>query len=251
MKTYILSGIASIILAGLAHGQADDREMPIGDFERLEAGGRFNLVFEPGASPELRLSGDPDDIDDIEIEMRGNALKIRQHRGIRRFFGGYRNLDVTIHLSGPSVQHFEFSRGVDADLAGIEGEDLALNLSTGADVDIAGTCGHATVNVSTGADLDGREFDCRSLRINASTGSDAVVIAHDSLVANVSTGADVRSLTEPTNLRVNSSTGGDVHVNRDRRARRDGRQQDRQEGRHEGRHEDRESLQDGKSAGQP
>ncbi|WP_420432516.1 GIN domain-containing protein [Hyphobacterium sp.] len=212
MKTPLAGSLAAIVGASLAIAQSDNREVRIRDYQRLEAGGNFNVVFEPNAEPLLRLEGDADDIDDIEIDMRDGELIIRQHRGFRRFFGGYRSLDVTVYLTAPDVTAFDLSRGVDAEMTGIDSSELSINVSTGAAATFAGSCGHATVNVSTGADLDGRNFDCASLRVNASTGSDAIVNARDSLVANVSTGADVRTLTNPRDLRMNTSTGGDVHI---------------------------------------
>ena len=212
MKTLLAGSLAAILGASLAIAQSDNREFPIQDFQRLEAGGNFNVVFEPGGSVGMRIDGDPEDIDDLEIDMRDGELIIRQHRGFRRFFGGYRTLDVTVHLTAPDVTAFDLSRGVDAEITGIDSSELSINVSTGADATFAGTCGHATVNVSTGAELDGRRFDCASLRVNASTGSEATLKARDSLVANVSTGADVRTLNNPRNLRMNTSTGGDVHI---------------------------------------
>ncbi|WP_421786654.1 GIN domain-containing protein [Hyphobacterium sp.] len=249
MKILIASGVAAILLAAPALAQRETREVPVSEFDRLEAGGNFSLVFDASASAALRMEGDPDDMDDIEIDIRRGELEIRQHRGgFRRWFGGYRNLDVTVYVSGTQVTSFDLSRGVNAGLSSVDGDDLSINVSTGANARFEGVCGHVSVNVSTGADLNARDLECQSVRINASTGSDATVHAIESLVANVSTGADVRSPTDPAHLRLNTSTGGDVHVNRDRRARRDGRHQgrdQRDDDRQDSRHEDRDILKDG------
>ncbi|MEE2524917.1 head GIN domain-containing protein [Hyphobacterium sp. HN65] len=212
MKNWLFGGIATLVLAGTAAAQSDDRNINIGNFERLDAGGRFEIVFTPGDRPGLRFEGDADDIDDIEYELNGGELEIRQNRRFFRWFGGDRRLDVTIHVTGPGVGSFHFSRGVDARLDGIDSEELNLSASTGADVDAGGNCSYVDLNASTGAELDGRDLSCANVDVNASTGASVTVNATESLDANVSTGADVRSLSRPANISINTSTGGDVHM---------------------------------------
>ena len=252
MKNWFIGGIATIVLAGGVSAQSDNREVPVENIDRLDAGGKFDLVYVPGDRASLRFEGDVDDIDDLDIDIRDGELEIRQTGGIRRWFGGYRNLDVTVYVTGPDVRSFSFSRGIDAELNELAIADIRLNVSTGASVDAQGTCDSADINISTGADLDGRDLVCGRVSVNASTGSDMSINAQDSLTASVSTGADVRSLTDPRDLRIRTSTGGDVHVNgrrgasrNDRHRDRGNRRADRHEDRHEGRHEGRVILQEG------
>lgn len=235
MKNWLIGGIATLALAGGALAQSDNREVPVDNIDRLDAGGQFDLVYVPGDRASLRLEGDTDDIDDLDIDIRNGELEIRQRGSIRRWFGRRRNLDVTVYVSGPDVRSFNFSRGLDADLNDLAASDIRLNVSTGALVDARGTCESADINISTGADLDGAGLVCGRVSVNASTGSDMTINAQDSLVASVSTGADVRSLTDPGDLRIRTSTGGDVHVNGRRGASRNDRHADRHEDRHEGR----------------
>lgn len=248
MKNWLIGGIATLALAGSAAGQSDNREVPVDNLDRLDAGGNFDLVYTPGDQPSLRFEGDTDDIDDLDIDIRNGELEIRQRGSIRRWFGRRRSLEVTVYVTGPDVRSFNFSRGIDAELNDLAAGDIRLNVSTGASVDARGTCESADINMSTGSDLDGRDLVCERVSVNASTGSDITINAQDSLTANVSTGADVRSLTDPRDLRIRTSTGGDVHVSGRRGASRSDRHRDREDrraDRHEDRHEGRVILQEG------
>jgi len=206
----------TLALAGAASAQNSVEENTVPAFRSLDAGGNFTLRFEPSDTPMVRLEGDGDDFEDIEVESDGDRLEIRQDSGALSWFGRRRNLDVTVIVSGPGVDVFEFSRGVDARLSGIALDDVSLHVSTGADANVSGRCGAARIHVSTGANLDGRNFVCDSIRAHASTGADMAIAAEAELVAHASTGGDIRSVTEPTRLRMHTSTGGDVHVRRQR-----------------------------------
>jgi hypothetical protein len=206
----------TLALAGAAAAQDSVEENTVRAFRSLDAGGNFTLRFEPSDTAMVRLEGDGDDFEDIEVDTDGDRLEIRQDGGALSWFGRRRNLDVIVIVSGPGVETFEFSRGLDANLSGIALDDISLHVSTGADANISGRCGSARIHVSTGANLDGRNFVCESIRAHASTGADMAIAAETELVAHASTGGDIRSVTEPTRLRMHTSTGGDVHVRRQR-----------------------------------
>jgi len=205
-----LAAAASLSSLALAQSTSDARS--IDSFEQLDAGGNFDLRFEPSETASIRFEGDADDIAKIDIDESGDQLEIRQRRGASGWFGRRRDLDVVVYVSGPNVSSFQFSRGVDAQVSSIRSDDISINVSTGANVDFEGNCVTARINTSTGGQLDGLNFTCDSVTANASTGSDLSINAQNALRANVSTGADVRSLTHPADLNVRSSTGGDVHI---------------------------------------
>ncbi|WP_394694652.1 GIN domain-containing protein [Hyphobacterium sp.] len=212
MMKYAFSALVAIGLAGTAAAQSATTQRSIDNFRHLDAGGNFDIRFEPSDVASLRFEGDVDDIDDIEIDLRGDTLEIRQDRGALGWFGRRRHLNLTVYVSGPGVSSFEFSRGIDANISALEGDDIAIRVSTGADAEFSGTCGTARINVSTGSDLDGRDLACGTIRANASTGATVTIDARDELVANASTGADIRSITRPQSLSVRSSTGGNVRA---------------------------------------
>jgi hypothetical protein len=247
MNILVTGGIAAIAVSAIVLAQSDNREVSIGDIDRIDAKGNYQLYFEPGDRASLRIAGDADDMDDLEIDIDNGELRLNQRGGIRRWFGGYRDLDITIYVTGPQVDSFAFARGLDADVSGLAGGDYTINLSTGSEGNFSGRCDFANINISTGAELDGRNFECSNVRVNASTGSDMVINAIESLTANASTGANVRSLTAPVDVRLNTSTGGDVDIDRsDRRERADRHEgrAERREQRNEERHRDRQVLQD-------
>jgi len=216
MHKSILTAAIAIGMAGTALAQTTVNEREIDAFRSLDVSGNFNVRFAPSDIASIRFDGDVDDIEDIEIDIDGDRLEIRQDGGAFSWFGRRRNLDVTVIVTGPGVEVFEFSRGVDADVTSIALDSVSIHASTGAALDIDGRCGSARIHVSTGANIDGRNLVCESIRAHASTGADMAIAAENELVAHASTGGDIRSVTSPVSLRMHTSTGGDVHVRRDR-----------------------------------
>lgn len=212
MMKYTFGALLAASLAGMAVGQSSSGDRLIDAFQHLDGGGNFDIHFEPSDVASIRFDGDADDIQHIEISQRGDTLEIRQDRGALGWFGRQRNLNVTVYISGPGVTSFDFSRGIDAQVVALESADISIRVSTGADADVSGTCEAARINVSTGANLDGRDLACASIRANASTGASARIDAREELVANASTGANIRSVTRPQSLSVRSNTGGNVRA---------------------------------------
>ena len=212
MMKYAISALLAAGLAGMAVAQSGTNDRSIDAFRHLDAGGNFNIRFEPSDVARLRYEGDAEDIEDIEIDHSGDTLEIRQDRGALGWFGRRRHLNATVYVSGPDVASFDFSRGIDANITSLDSDDIAIRASTGADAEFSGTCETARINVSTGANLDGRDLACASIRANASTGANVTIDARDALVANASTGAIIRSISRPESLSVRSSTGGNVRA---------------------------------------
>ncbi|WP_421791551.1 GIN domain-containing protein [Hyphobacterium sp.] len=210
--------IGALFVAGIsasavfAQSAQSTEERQIDRFNHLEMSGRFDVIFTPSDTPRLVMQGDPEDIRDIDISLRNGRLEIEQDRGVRRWFGRARDLDVVVFVEGPGVEEFDASRGMDAQINDLTLTNLDMDVSTGASVRVSGNCESGSFNVSTGASLNGRELDCGYVRANASTGASMRVNATDELHANVSTGADVYSMTSPDVFRSNTSTGGNVRI---------------------------------------
>lgn len=210
ISAFIVSSFAVASVAAQSGQSTEERQ--IEQFNHLEMSGRFEVVFTPAETPRLVMQGDPEDIEDIELSLRNGRLEIEQDRGVRRWFGRTRNLDVVVYVEGPGVEEFDASRGMRAELNGIALSSLEMDVSTGASVRVSGTCESGRFSVSTGASLNGRQLECANVRANASTGASMRVNATEQLLANVSTGADVYSMTSPNVFRSNTSTGGNVRI---------------------------------------
>ena len=95
------------------------------------------------------------------------------------------------------------------------GEELNIVASAGADVDIAGEVDRLIVAASAGADISLDELRVKQATISASAGAEVDVYVTESLVANVSAGADVSYKGNPQSVEVSKSAGGSVEHDND------------------------------------
>jgi hypothetical protein len=89
---------------------------------------------------------------------------------------------------------------------------LSASASGGGDIDVAGTCGTATITTSGGGDFDGSDLDCANVTASASGGGDIDVRASASANGDASSGGDVRFIGSPATFTKNEASGGDVSL---------------------------------------
>ena len=206
----LLAGVAAIASSASAFAQ-DTQSVDVESFSRINAGGGYRLVVTEGVSHSVRLEGDGEDFSRIEIDVRRDGLYLDQES---RLFGRNRGLDVTVHVTVPSLDELDFSRGIRADISGIEASNLEVDVSTGASVDASGSCGELDVSVSTGGVFDGRELQCQIVDVSTSTGASARVYAEESVDASATMGGDVVVYGNPRNHGSRSVMGGSIRMAR-------------------------------------
>jgi hypothetical protein len=211
MRNVILTAVSGVaILAGSSFAQ-DTRTLEVTAFDSIDAGGGFELIVTIGDEYSVRYEGDESDFEKLEFDIRQNELRLKQKS---RFFGISHGLDIVVYVTMPEIESLDFSRGVDARVDGLSGGELDVDISTGADVDLYGTCSDLEVDISTGAMLDAHELVCANVEVDASTGASSRVYASDYVDASASMGADVRVYGSPEHYNSDSSMGGSVRMDR-------------------------------------
>jgi len=198
------------VLAGSALA-LDNQSFDLENFNSIDAGGGFSLVVSVGEEQSVRFEGDGADFDEMEIEVRGSELRLDQDRGL---FSRQNHLDVTVYVTMPALESLDFSRGIEADVSGLNSAHLDLDVSTGAEVDLSGQCQNMSLDMSTGAILDARELVCSEVDADASTGAEARIHASEGIDASASMGAMIRVYGSPAQTHVSSSMGGSVRIDR-------------------------------------
>tara|TARA_R110002096_G_scaffold123743_3_gene267612 strand:+ start:1145 stop:1786 length:642 start_codon:yes stop_codon:yes gene_type:complete len=207
MRTLILTALGAAALStGLASAQ-DVRELELTGFDSIRAGGGYQLVVTVGDSWSVSLDGDADDFGEIEARVDDGQLVLSQHQ---RMFRGRRGLDVTVRVSLPEIEAMDFHRGIEGEVTGIAADALSVDVNTGAEVELSGTCGTLDVDLSTGASLQARRLECRDVDVDASTGAEGRVFASERAEVHASMGASVRVFGSPSDREAQSSMGGEV-----------------------------------------
>ena len=102
------------------------------------------------------------------------------------------------------------SSGADIEIE-IDAAKLSCESSSGADIDLIGNCGTANFRASSGADIDAKELNTENVSAKTSSGADISVFAVKSLTANASSGGDISYYGNPEKLDINTSSGGDIN----------------------------------------
>jgi hypothetical protein len=175
-----------------------------------------------------------EEIDELQLEVRDGRLHAWTDWNLLELFDfadGDRQTVITISV--PALSAATADSGADIDVSGIGGDAVTLNASSGSDIDaraaagkvydlnassgarlnVEGTCVSATIVVSSGATARADRLLCADVDANASSGSDADVYTSGSFKGEASSGSDVTVYGSPTSTEVNSSSGGDIHIN--------------------------------------
>lgn len=210
MRKFLMGATAAVLATGMAAAQ-DSRDVDVEAFDSIDAGGGMRLVVTVGEAHSVRLTGDADDFDDVEISVRRGELNIDQDTG---WFGRRHGLDVTVEVTLPAVDELDMGRGISAEVSGVSAGELWIDVSTGARLEVAGTCADLEADLSTGAVLVASDLVCENVDIDASTGAAGRVHASDSASARASTGADLRISGSPERRDSRASLGGNVRFDR-------------------------------------
>lgn len=207
MRNLILTAFGAAALSGGVASAQDVQQLDLTGFDRINAGGGYQLVVEVGESWSVTLDGDSDDFDEIEASVDGDELVLRQHQ---RMFRGRRALDVTVRVTLPAINAVDFHRGVESEITGIAADAFSVDVSTGAEVELSGTCGTLDVDLSTGGSLQARFLECQSVDVEASTGAEGRLFAGERAEVHASMGASVRVFGSPSDREAQSSMGGEI-----------------------------------------
>jgi len=160
----------------------------VGAFDSIEVSGGIDvrLTVDPGAETSVAVVFDDNLLDHIVTDVDGSKLEVHAD-GSFNIFGSGRFVEVVT----PTLVEVSASGG--SDLTGVgEVETLAINASGGADVDLTDLI-VATANVE------------------ASGGANVTVEITEQIQGEVSGGADLTILGEPTSQNIETSGGADVH----------------------------------------
>lgn len=173
---------ASALLVGVA--SAETRSLD--GFESVSAAGRVEVEIVVGPQFSVELTGPR--VDNVETRVVGGVLEI-EPRNNRR---GWRGRDAHVRITMPSLRGLDVAAGAMLTARDVAATDFALDVSSGATADVAGTCESLVLDISSGANVRAGEFRCSNVRADASSGASATVYASNVIAVDGSSGASLR-----------------------------------------------------------
>ncbi len=228
-RVAILCLVAALLAVGctplLGSGRAASQDYELSGFARVYASHGFEADVRQGDAYSVRVTTDDNILDDVVVEVSGDALSIGLPTGT--FTTSRLQAEVTlpalreVRASGGSRVSFsgfseegESFRAEGSGGARVEGEafaeEMRIDLSGGSRATISGSAERLEVTVSGGGNADFSDLEVQDADVNVSGGSSATVNVRDTLDATASGGATVRYIGNPTIGRENVSGGGAV-----------------------------------------
>lgn len=200
---------AAALLAACATlpAHAETRTFDLDGFKDVAASAGVNVILKQG--PYAISVSEPDgQFDKLVLEVRGSELRIGRKNNT--FGWGSRGPRFTVTVTAPEYRAISASSGSDVDGENLRFADLSVDVSSGADVQLSGSCKALSVDVSSGSDFSGKDLRCETATVDASSGADADVFATASASGDASSGADITFHGKPATFTKDTSSGGSV-----------------------------------------
>ena len=187
-KLYIVSLALLVLLSAgcdwrgvRGNGTIKTEQRPVGPFTRIEAGGFYDIQWQPG-SPSFSLTTDENLLSHIETRMNGSVLKIETHGQIAPTHG------VTVVITSPSLTGAELSGALKLKATQLSGDRFALDTSGATRVALAGRANRLIASLTGASKLNAETLQTQDVEISVTGAGNADVNATNSLRAAI-TGA--------------------------------------------------------------
>lgn len=207
MKSFaVLSAAALLAVPALGA----ERSWTPENFDDIQLSGPYDVVVRTGSAPSVRAEGPDDELERLEVRVRGDRLVIgREGRGWRDMFSD--SDEVRLLVTVPQLSGAHVSGSGDMTINEMEGNHVALSISgsgdlkvaairadsTGAritgsgDMQLGGVCKDGSFAVTGSGDLDARDLACETLEARISGSGDVRGRATGSARAQISGSGDI------------------------------------------------------------
>ncbi|GAM99370.1 hypothetical protein U91I_03019 [alpha proteobacterium U9-1i] len=205
MKYLIVTAILALTCATPA--LADVRPNLSG-FTKVDASAGMDVTVTVGSGFRVEVTGPG--ADRVMTRVSGDTLHVEPTPGMH--WG--RRPPSEIRVSMPTLTGLDASSGSDIHATGINGGDVTLETSSGADITAAGACRTLSAHASSGSDLDARGLRCESGSADVSSGADIILNVSGTLNVDASSGGGVTAIGDPRIGDISLSSGGSLRRSR-------------------------------------
>ncbi len=228
----LVIALIAINAAAFAGEKEQTENRNVRNFDAIKVSAGIDLYISMGNDESVKVVADEDNIDDVKTEVRGGTLHVYMKNtsswlnifnwgssGSRKVYVTARELKSIDASSGSDVKSQNTLKGEELKVKVSSGSDVnidvvykevSLSSSSGSDARLSGKAKYFIGSASSGSDINARNLEAQICNVNVSSGADATVTATDEILANASSGADIRYYGKPKVVDINESSGGDV-----------------------------------------
>ncbi len=196
MKTkfqlFIFLGAIFMSVVALASPEDFSKKFKVSGFQNLDLGHAFEIKVSKGSAYSLAAYGRQEDVEDLEVDIDGNTLKVYYKDRNWGFNWGKNRKRVKIVITMPRLANAEFSGACKVDVEGFSNEEqmnlvftgaskgqltqinadkLNLELSGASKLNVSGRAGKLNVDASGASHLEGSNLMARDTDVEASGAS--------------------------------------------------------------------------------
>jgi hypothetical protein len=238
-KTLLAAAFTGLAATGAAQGQEESFDLSGFTGVDIATGIEASVTLAENFSVRAH-SRSAEALDKLELDVRDGILVARIESNFLDFVlsGGLVGMllnggnAVALDITLPTLESATASSGADIELIAIATDRLALDASSGStinltgaglrlltasassgsDIKLTGSAEEIELNASSGADIEADELEAVAGRLEASSGADISARLTEQVRARASSGGDIDVEGNPTQRDIDTSSGGDVHI---------------------------------------
>ena len=213
-------------LGVIGNGNVVTQERTIdSNFDQIEVSRGLDVYLTQSETENLRVQADENLQDLIKTQIEGHTLKIYADKNIRysatkKVLVSFNSISKISAASGStvystgniSVENLELqtSSGADMDLD-LKVNSLHCKTSSGSDLKIKGTATKLVANASSGSDIKASDLITENSNVTSSSGADIIVNVSNELIAKAESGGDIKYFGNPQKINESGGVSGSIN----------------------------------------
>lgn len=166
IKTTMVSVFAlSAAIASSGFAQEATVTSDLSGFTRIELSTSADLKVIIADDYSITMTGDRDRIDRMELDVSGDELEISSKGRGFSFFGRHNDGYVNIAITMPNIEEMEINGSGDAELIGIDNEEILLNINGSGDLYVTGRSEAVEIEINGSGDIEMDEVSGKDVTI--------------------------------------------------------------------------------------
>jgi len=200
-------------------------EFEIDNFNQLSLHSGWKVLLIPSDENKLVLEANENLVELLEIEQKGNRLKIDSEKLIKKadskLIQLYYNQELTeiktssgIHLIAEELRHsgnlkLVSTSGSKVELS-FEGEKLVAETTSGASIFLTGLAAYLEVKSTSGSGFEAEELLAKKVKVQANSGANINLNVKEELEAKATSGAIIKHNSGIKNVSKDTNSGGNI-----------------------------------------
>jgi len=183
-------------------GKDVEEDRALDTFTKIRVKGAIELHLVAGKDQKVTIETGKNRMQDVETYVRGDTLVIDMDTD--RHDNYWHNVDVEVYISMQSFEGIEVMGAVDADIKGVDSDNIEIEIKGAAEIDIEGRCGELELDVKGAGDISARDLKCESVSVDVKGAGSAEVFASDKVDADVAGVASIDIYGKPKTVHKSS-----------------------------------------------